>query len=168
MGMRPIVVDGGNEKKELVSKLGAEHFVDFKEEKDVVAKVKEITDGVGAHGVLVTAYQSYKGTSELSAQSVNLLTISQTPSLSAALVRALESCASHFHQLDKSPSVTSRQNSFSTTCISSAHWLVQCKTPRHALSMRNAASSNQSLRFEDYRNGKRVSSSSRRVRSLGA
>ena len=70
MGMRPIVVDGGSDKKELVTKLGAEHFVDFKEEKDVVAKVKEIADGVGAHGVLVTAYQSYKGMSELNAQSI--------------------------------------------------------------------------------------------------
>jgi propanol-preferring alcohol dehydrogenase len=63
MGMRPIVVDGGDEKRKLSTELGAEHFVDFKQEKDVGAKVKEIADGVGAHGVLVTAYQSYKGQS---------------------------------------------------------------------------------------------------------
>ena len=61
--MRPIVVDGGKDKKELTMSVGAEAFVDFKEEKDVVAKVKEIADGVGAHGVLVTAYQSYPGES---------------------------------------------------------------------------------------------------------
>lgn len=61
MGMRPIVVDGGDQKKDLCLKLGAEAYVDFKSEKDVPAKVKEIADGVGAHGVLITAYQSYKG-----------------------------------------------------------------------------------------------------------
>jgi alcohol dehydrogenase, propanol-preferring len=60
MGMRPIVVDGGDDKKKLSLDLGAEHYVDFTKE-DVGAKVKEIADGVGAHGVLVTAYQSYKG-----------------------------------------------------------------------------------------------------------
>lgn len=59
--MRPIVVDGGDDKKDLCMKLGAEAYVDFKKEEDVGAKVREIADGVGAHGVLVTAYQSYKG-----------------------------------------------------------------------------------------------------------
>lgn len=61
MGMRPIVVDSGEAKKNLSIKMGAEHFVDFKEHQDVTARVKELADGVGAHGVLVTAYQSYKG-----------------------------------------------------------------------------------------------------------
>ena len=59
MGMRPIVVDSGD-KKELCMKMGAEAFVDFTQEKDVPAKVREIADGVGAHGVLVTAYQAYE------------------------------------------------------------------------------------------------------------
>lgn len=58
--MRPIVVDAGSKKK-LCMEVGAEEFVDFTEVKDVPAKIKEIADGVGAHGVLVTAYQSYKG-----------------------------------------------------------------------------------------------------------
>ena len=58
--MRPIVIDSG-EKKDLCMKNGAEEFVDFKEHEDVAAKVKEVAGGVGAHGVLVTAYQSYKG-----------------------------------------------------------------------------------------------------------
>ena len=57
--MRPIVIDGGESKKTLSMDSGAEHFVDFKEEKDVVAKVVEICDGLGAHGVLVTAWQAY-------------------------------------------------------------------------------------------------------------
>ena len=59
--MRAIVVDSGEAKKNLSIKMGAEEFVDFKEHKDVAARIKEIADGVGAHGVLVTAYQSYKG-----------------------------------------------------------------------------------------------------------
>jgi len=59
--MRPIVVDSGEAKKNLSEKMGAEAFVDFKEHQDVAARVKEIAGGVGAHGVLVTAYQSYKG-----------------------------------------------------------------------------------------------------------
>jgi len=60
MGMRPIVVDSGPAKKDLSTKMGAEAFIDFKEHKDVGAAVKEVADGIGAHGVLVTAYQSYK------------------------------------------------------------------------------------------------------------
>ena len=58
--MRPIVVDSG-EKKDLCVKSGAEEFVDFKEHKDTAARVKEITGGIGAHGVVVTAWQAYKG-----------------------------------------------------------------------------------------------------------
>lgn len=57
--MRPIVIDAG-EKKDLCMKNGAEEFVDFTQEKDVPAKIKEITDGIGAHGVLVTAYKAYE------------------------------------------------------------------------------------------------------------
>lgn len=60
MGMRPIVVDAGSKKK-LCMDVGAEEFVDFTQTEDVAAKIKEIADGIGAHGVLVTAYQSYKG-----------------------------------------------------------------------------------------------------------
>lgn len=63
MGMRPIVIDSGAQKKELATRLGAEAFIDFREVDDVPAKVAEVADGIGAHGVLVTAYQSYNGTS---------------------------------------------------------------------------------------------------------
>lgn len=68
MGMRPIVIDSGTQKKDLVLKLGGEVFIDFKEEKDVPARVKEIADGIGAHGVVVTAWQSYKGMSKSSCE----------------------------------------------------------------------------------------------------
>lgn len=58
--MRPIVVDGGDTKKALALKMGAEHFIDFTIAQDCPAQVMQIT-GVGAHGVFVTAYQAYKG-----------------------------------------------------------------------------------------------------------
>lgn len=54
MGMRVIAVDGGDKKKELCIKLGAEHFIDFQTVKDIPAEVMKIT-GLGAHGVVVTA-----------------------------------------------------------------------------------------------------------------
>jgi len=61
MGMRAIVVDSGEAKRKLSTDMGAEAFIDFKEVKDVAAEVAKVADGVGAHGVLVTAYQSYGG-----------------------------------------------------------------------------------------------------------
>ena len=61
MGMRPVVVDTGAAKKELSLSLGAEAFVDFKESKDAAAEVVQTCGGKGAHGVFVTAPQSYPG-----------------------------------------------------------------------------------------------------------
>lgn len=61
--MRPVAIDGGEAKKKLCLSLGAEAFVDFTQTQDVAAEVVKIADGVGAHGVLVTAYQAYKGRS---------------------------------------------------------------------------------------------------------
>ena len=57
MGIRPIVVDTGDEREKLAKHHGAEHFVVFQKE-DTVKKVLEVTEG-GAHGVFVTAVQSY-------------------------------------------------------------------------------------------------------------
>ena len=62
MGMRPIVVDHKNKEK-LAKEMGAEVFIDFTTEKDPPAAVVEATGGIGAHGVVVTAYQAYKGKS---------------------------------------------------------------------------------------------------------
>ena len=59
--MRAIAIDGGDAKRDLCLKMGAEEFIDFTKEDDVPAKIKEIADGIGAHGVLVTAYQAYNG-----------------------------------------------------------------------------------------------------------
>ncbi|KAI1847552.1 hypothetical protein JX266_006404 [Neoarthrinium moseri] len=58
MGLRPIVVDTGDERQKLAKELGAEEFIDFKEVENPPAKVMEITGG-GAHGAFITAIQSY-------------------------------------------------------------------------------------------------------------
>ena len=53
MGIRPVVVDTGEDRQTLAFSLGAEAFVDFRKELDPVKRVLEITDG-GAHGVFVS------------------------------------------------------------------------------------------------------------------
>lgn len=57
MGFRPVVVDSGEDKRKLGLSRGAEAFVDFATSTDVTAEVKAICDGIGAHGVVVTAHQ---------------------------------------------------------------------------------------------------------------
>jgi propanol-preferring alcohol dehydrogenase len=54
MGMRVITVNGGDEKRDLCKRLGAEAFIDFTTTKDITAEIVRITT-CGAHGVLVTA-----------------------------------------------------------------------------------------------------------------
>ncbi|KAJ3549751.1 hypothetical protein NM208_g330 [Fusarium decemcellulare] len=54
MGLRVIGVDTGEHKRQLVIKLGAEEFIDFKTTENVAAQVHKLT-GHGAHGVLVVA-----------------------------------------------------------------------------------------------------------------
>ena len=51
MGYKVIAVDTGVRKRELCLKLGATAFLDFKTD-DVEAKVKELTNGYGAHAVV--------------------------------------------------------------------------------------------------------------------
>ncbi|OBZ67579.1 Alcohol dehydrogenase 1 [Grifola frondosa] len=48
----------GKEKKDLVMKLGAEKWIDFKETKDLVKDVVDATDGLGAHAAVVAAATS--------------------------------------------------------------------------------------------------------------
>lgn len=59
LGFRPIVIDTGDARRELCLKRGAEHFVDFKTTEDVAAEVVKLCDGIGAHGVFVTAPAAY-------------------------------------------------------------------------------------------------------------
>ena len=63
MGMRVIAVDGGSDKEEMCKKIGADHFVDFTKVEDVAAEVVKIADGMGAHGLIVTASNgaAYRG-----------------------------------------------------------------------------------------------------------
>lgn len=60
MGMRPIVVDTGDSKRELSLRMGAEAFIDFRETEDPVKSVIETSDGVGVHSIFVTAPAAYK------------------------------------------------------------------------------------------------------------
>lgn len=60
MGMRPVVVDTGEAKRALAKEMGAEAFVDFRETENAGEAVTKITDGIGAHGVFVTAPAAYK------------------------------------------------------------------------------------------------------------
>ena len=78
MGMRPVVVDSCEQKEALATKIGAEAFIDFKKESDVPAKVREVSDGIGAHGVLVSAWQTYKGTNDEPPLILLVLTSSDT------------------------------------------------------------------------------------------
>lgn len=57
MGIRPIVVDTGDERAKMTKEYGAEEFVDFKKG-DPVEEVLKMTGG-GAHAVFVTAVQAY-------------------------------------------------------------------------------------------------------------
>ncbi|KAE8150626.1 chaperonin 10-like protein [Aspergillus avenaceus] len=57
MGIRVIAIDGGDEKRELCQKLGAEVYIDYQKTKspaDIKDQIMKITTS-GAHGVIVTA-----------------------------------------------------------------------------------------------------------------
>lgn len=56
MGLRIIAIDGGDEKREMTAKLGAESYIDFSTSQDVVKDVQAATpDGTGPHAVLLVA-----------------------------------------------------------------------------------------------------------------
>lgn len=54
MGMRVIAIDGGDHKRDLCLKLGAEVFIDFRTTQNIVNEIMKVTT-YGAHGVIVTA-----------------------------------------------------------------------------------------------------------------
>ena len=56
MGLHVIGIDGGDEKRDAVLKLGAKHFIDFTKTEDLVKDVQSTTeDGLGPHAVLLVA-----------------------------------------------------------------------------------------------------------------
>jgi propanol-preferring alcohol dehydrogenase len=56
MGLDIIAIDGGDEKREMTKKLGANKYVDFLTSKNVVSDVKAATeDGLGPHAALLVA-----------------------------------------------------------------------------------------------------------------
>ncbi|KAH9867808.1 hypothetical protein IAQ61_007112 [Plenodomus lingam] len=60
MGLRAVAVDTGEDKKKMCLDIaGAEHFIDFKQVDNVADEIVRICDGIGAHGVFVTAVQTY-------------------------------------------------------------------------------------------------------------
>ncbi|KAI0792334.1 GroES-like protein [Abortiporus biennis] len=58
MGLRVLAIDTGAEKRDLVLKLGAEKWIDFRETKDLVADIKAATGGQGPNAAVVTAANS--------------------------------------------------------------------------------------------------------------
>jgi propanol-preferring alcohol dehydrogenase len=52
-GYRVIAIDSGDDKRQLSLDCGAEAFIDFRTEKDVAARVRELTGGEGAHATIV-------------------------------------------------------------------------------------------------------------------
>ena len=54
-GARVLAIDTGNAKRELTKSLGADSWIDYKDAKDVVAGSKAVTDGEGAHVIIVAA-----------------------------------------------------------------------------------------------------------------
>jgi alcohol dehydrogenase, propanol-preferring len=52
MGVKTVAVDGGSAKEALCKSLGAETYIDFTVEKDLIGAVKKATSG-GAHAVIV-------------------------------------------------------------------------------------------------------------------
>lgn len=59
MGLRAVAIDAGDDKEKLCRDVGAEEFIDFKKVENVAEEIIRICDGIGAHGVFVTAVQTY-------------------------------------------------------------------------------------------------------------
>lgn len=49
IGLRPIAVDTGEEKRKLCMSLGAETFIDFRTSKDLKADIIKASGGMGPH-----------------------------------------------------------------------------------------------------------------------
>ncbi|CAG7854163.1 Alcohol dehydrogenase 1; AltName: Full=Alcohol dehydrogenase I [Serendipita indica DSM 11827] len=55
IGLRPIAVDTGEEKRKLCMELGAEKFIDFRTSQDIKADIRAATDGLGPHAAVIAS-----------------------------------------------------------------------------------------------------------------
>ncbi|KIY47364.1 GroES-like protein [Fistulina hepatica ATCC 64428] len=53
-GLKIIAIDTGEDKRKLCKDLGADVWIDFKETKDIVKAIRDVTGGEGAHSAVVT------------------------------------------------------------------------------------------------------------------
>ncbi|CAA21782.1 alcohol dehydrogenase Adh1 [Schizosaccharomyces pombe] len=102
MAMRVVAIDTGDDKAELVKSFGAEVFLDFKKEADMIEAVKAATNG-GAHGTLVlsTSPKSYEQAAGFARPGSTMVTVSMPAGakLGADIfwltVKMLKICGSH-------------------------------------------------------------------------
>lgn len=107
--MRPIVIDSGDAKSALATRLGAEVFLDFKQETDIASRIKEIADGLGANGVVVTAWQTYKGMSAVSSPVFSAKVSIQMPWATLVIESVARSYALDYLQLRRTSSLARLQ-----------------------------------------------------------
>ncbi|KAI1075015.1 GroES-like protein [Whalleya microplaca] len=55
MGLHPIAIDGGEEKRKICEDLGAESYIDFTTSSDIVMDVKKATGGLGPDAAILLA-----------------------------------------------------------------------------------------------------------------
>ncbi|KAG8796408.1 alcohol dehydrogenase [Serendipita sp. 411] len=55
IGLRPIAVDTGEEKRKLCMSLGAETFIDFRQSKDLKADIRAASGGLGPHAAVIAS-----------------------------------------------------------------------------------------------------------------
>jgi alcohol dehydrogenase, propanol-preferring len=96
MGMRVIAIDGGSDKGEMCKRIGAEHFVDFTQVKDVNTEVIKLADGEGVHGLIVTASngRAYAGAVGMVRTSGVMMCIGLPPTKDLPLIVDPITCAS--------------------------------------------------------------------------
>jgi NADPH:quinone reductase-like Zn-dependent oxidoreductase len=127
MGLRPIVVDAGAAKRDLCMSRGAEAFIDFNDTMNVTEEVIKVADGVGAHGVFVTAPAAYK-------TAVSLVGSRVGAKVMCIALRKLQSSNTHCRPADRRSSIRWYNNNryFSTSCGCPRHvFQLLTSVPRH-------------------------------------
>jgi propanol-preferring alcohol dehydrogenase len=66
-----LVIDSGEEKKELCLKIGAEKWLDFQESSDLIGDVKAAMDRMGPHAAIIRASSESNTKSQSVPQALN-------------------------------------------------------------------------------------------------